>query len=66
MTMDNTTKLEDKRAYRIALRVEEKHSLLASIYEKLVDREYDIAEKEIKIVILDLRLIIKSMKDDDF
>ena len=62
---NNIPKIEDDRAYRIALRVGEKHSLLASIYEKLVDREYESAEKEIKIVILDLRLIIKSSKEDD-
>lgn len=64
--MSNKPKIENDRAFRIALRMDEKHSLLASIYEKLVDREYDSAEKEIKIVILDLRLIIKSIKDDDF
>lgn len=59
-------KFEDDRAYRIAIRIEEKQLLLASIYEKLVDREYESAEKEIKIIIFDLKLIIKSSQEDDF
>lgn len=57
---------ENQRAFRISLRMRENHSLLSSIYENLVDRDFDIAGRDIKVVIMDLRLILKSMEDDDF
>ncbi len=57
---------ENERAHRIAIRMRENHALLASIYENLVDREFDKAERDVRVVILDLKLIIKSIEDDDF
>ncbi len=57
---------EDNRAFRISLRMTENHKLLASVYENLVDRNFLTAEKDIKKVISDLKLIIKSIEDDDF
>lgn len=64
--MNDLKKLENDRAYRISFRIKENHILLSSIYEKLVDREFIPAEKDIKKLITDLRLIIKSIQDDDF
>lgn len=58
--------LEDKRAFRIALRINLSHDRLASIYEDLVDKEYQQVELNIKAIIMDLRLILKSIEDDDF
>lgn len=57
---------ENARAERIAFRINEHHLLLANIYENLVDREFIPAEKDIRNLIVDLRLILKSIEDDDF
>jgi hypothetical protein len=64
--MEETSNKENKRAERIAYRMTQNHLLLANIYESLVDREFILAEKDIKDVILDLRYILKSLEDDDF
>jgi hypothetical protein len=40
--------------------------LLANIYENLVDRDFKPAEKDIRDIIVDLRLILKSIEEDDF
>lgn len=66
MNMDTQKKFENDRAFRIALRMRENHLRLAAIYENLVDREFKSVERDAKAVIIDLRLIIKSMEDDDF
>lgn len=58
--------VENDRAFRIALRMREHHIMLANIYENLVDRDFVSVEREAKKIILDLRLIMKSMEDDDF
>lgn len=58
--------IENERAYRIALRINEYHLLLAKIYEDLVDRQFEPAEVSTKTLIMELRCLIKSMKDDDF
>lgn len=58
--------IENERAYRIALRINEYHLLLAKIYEDLVDRDFEPAEVSTKTLIMELRCLIKSMKDDDF
>lgn len=63
MTYD---KNENDRASRIALRVNEYHLLLAKVYENLVDRDFDSVEKDCKTLIMELRFLIKSTKDDDF
>jgi len=62
--MDNNT--ENARAERIAFRLNEQHLLIANIYENLVDRDFITAERDIRNLIVDLRLILKSIEDDDF
>jgi hypothetical protein len=57
---------ENARAERIAFRINEHHLLLANIYETIVDRDFMPAEKDIRNLIIDLRLILKSLEDDDF
>lgn len=64
--MDPKKQIESDRAFRIALRIREHHIMLANIYENLVDRDFVSVEKEAKKIIIDMRLIIKSMEDDDF
>jgi hypothetical protein len=62
--MDNN--IENARAERIAFRLNEQHLLIANIYENLVDRDFVPAERDIRNLIVDLRLILKSLEDDDF
>jgi len=57
---------EDKRAYRISFRLNACHQSLTVIYESLVDREFGVSEKEIRQVITEMRIILKSMHHDDF
>jgi hypothetical protein len=57
---------EDKRAYRISFRINACHQSLTVIYESLVDREFSISEKEIRQVITEMKIILKSMQHDDF
>lgn len=57
---------ENARAERIAFRINEHHLLLANIYENIVDRDFVPAERDIRNIIVDLRLILKSIEDDDF
>jgi len=64
--MDKNLNIENARAERIAFRLNENHLLLANIYENTVDRDFVCAEKDIRNLIIDLRLILKSMEDDDF
>lgn len=62
--MDRNT--ENARAERIAFRINEQHLLLANIYENIVDRDFIPAERDIRNLVVDLRLILKSLEDDDF
>ena len=64
--MEDKVNSENARAERICFRVNEQHLLLETIYETLVDREFLSADKDIRKLIIDLRLILKSMEDDDF
>lgn len=64
--MKNELNKENARAERIVFRINQHHLLLANIYENLVDRDFKPAEKDIRDLIIDLRLIIKSLEDDDF
>lgn len=64
--MNKNSISENERAERIAFRLNEQHRLLATIYENLVDRLFFPAERDIRNVIIDLRLILKSIEDDDF
>jgi hypothetical protein len=57
---------ENERASRIAYRVNEYHSLLANIYENLVDRDFKMVRKETQVLIMELRFILKSTEEDDF
>lgn len=66
LTMDKNLNGENARAERIAFRLNEQHLLIANIYENLVDREFVPAERDIRNLIVDLRLILKSIEDDDF
>jgi hypothetical protein len=62
----NKKEAENNRAFRISLRMRDDHFLLANIYENLVDRDFKLVELDIDIIIMDLRLIKKSLEDDDF
>ncbi len=57
---------EQDRASRISFMTEGFHESITSIYEKLVDREYDPCREDIKALIRDLREVIKIIDDDDF
>ena len=57
---------DNDRAHRISFMTEGFHQEVTSIYEKLVDREYDPAIGQIKSLIRDLRATIKLIEDDDF
>lgn len=57
---------ENKRAERLAFRVSEYHSVMSNIYENLVDRNFQTVETDVKFLIMELKLILKSMPDDDF
>lgn len=64
--MEKKTNVENERAIRIAVRMNINHAILASIYENLVDRDFKYAERDLKEIIYDLRLILKSIEEDDF
>lgn len=56
---------EQERANRIYIRIDEDHIRLSSVYEELVDRDFNKAELLIKLIIKDLRLILRSINDND-
>jgi predicted transcriptional regulator len=64
--MNGNQNKENLRAERIFFRINQNHQLLTDVYEKLVDRDFKPAEKDIKDLITDLRLILKSIEEDDF
>jgi hypothetical protein len=39
---------------------------LADVYENLVDRDFKLADKDLRFVIIELKLILKSIEEDDF
>jgi len=57
---------ENERAERLANRINEYHMVLASVYESIVDREFDVAESHIKFLLMELRYTLNSMENDDF
>ena len=57
---------EQARAERIHKRIAEYHIILTSIYEGLVDKEFPNVETDIKFLLMELRLILKSIPEDDF
>lgn len=58
--------IELQRAKRILFNTNIIHESIDKIYESLVDREFDFAKKEILTSITELRLLLKSIEDDDF
>jgi hypothetical protein len=60
------TEQENERARRIAFMTEGFHEDVTSIYENLVDRNYDSATENIKSLMRDLRAALKLIEDDDF
>ena len=64
--METNPNNEDKRAFRIAFRIREYHTLLANVYENLVDRDFVSVEKDVKLLLTELRYILSEIKDDDF
>jgi hypothetical protein len=58
--------LENERARRLSLRINEYHILLADVYENLVDRDFSKVDKDVKFLIVELRCILKSIEEDDF
>lgn len=57
---------EIKRAERISVMTDSLHLDSASLYERIVDREYGPAKEKAKAMIADLRSIIKLIEDEDF
>ena len=64
--MDDNKKIEQERAMRILLRLTDYHVALSSIYENIVDRDFEDAEVTIRTLVMELRFTLKSIKDDDF
>ncbi len=64
--MDDNKKIEQERAMRILLRLTDYHVALSSIYENIVDRDFEDAELTIRTLVMELRFTLKSIKDDDF
>jgi len=58
--------LENERARRLSLRINEYHILLADVYENLVDRDFNKVDKDVKFLIIELKYILKSIEEDDF
>jgi hypothetical protein len=58
--------LDHQRAQRILFTMNICNESLDNIYESLVDRDFDFAAEEIRNVIVELRLILKSIPEDDF
>jgi len=58
--------LENERAKRLSLRINEYHILLADTYENLVDRDFAKVDRDVKFLIMELRCILKSIEEDDF
>jgi hypothetical protein len=57
---------EKERGQRIYYIAECLHRDVASLYEKLVDKEYESALEKIKSLIQDLKETAKVIKEDDF
>ena len=66
LIMNDPKESEDRRAERILFSINECHISLTCIYEELVDREFKEAEKRLKELVMELKLMIRSIEDDDF
>jgi hypothetical protein len=57
---------ENERAERLALRINNYHSVLADVYDNIVDRNFNKVETDVKFIIMEMRCILKSIEEDDF
>lgn len=57
--------LDNERAARILILINEHHDSLTIIYETLVDREHEACKKETVKLIMELKELLKSI-DRDF
>lgn len=64
--MNDPKKIESERAQRIIFMTEGFQVSITSITERLIDREYDTIREDIRLLIHDLREVVKIMEDDDF
>jgi len=64
--MDPQRKKDSDRAERILFTMEECQDMLTSIYEGLVDKDYEQAVSDAQRVIIEMKNIIKSIEEDDF
>ena len=64
--MEQPKDSEELRAERIMFSINECHLSLTCVYEGLVDREFKDAEKKLKEIIMELKLMLRSIEDDDF
>ena len=64
--MNEKRRQELERADRIAYLIGIQYDSLTILYETLCDKEYEEAQKEIKVLMIELRLIFKSIEYDDF
>lgn len=64
--MEHPNSTEEDRAARILFTINECHLSLTEVYEGLVDREFTDAEKKLKEIIMELKLMLRSIEDDDF
>jgi hypothetical protein len=64
--MDQNKRNETNRAERIFFNMDECQEMLTDIYENLVDRDFDSARKDATKLIEELKIIIKSISEDDF
>jgi len=64
--MDQNKRNETNRAERIFFNINECQEMLTDIYENLVDRDFDSARKDAIKLIEELKIIIKSISEDDF
>jgi len=64
--MEQNKNAENERAFRIQLRIHHCHITLSNIYENLVDRDFDSVNKDAKLIITEIKFILKALEDDDF
>jgi uncharacterized protein (UPF0297 family) len=64
--MENNKQSENERALRIAYRIDDCHTILANVYDNLVDREFNLVQKDVQYLISELRCIYKAIEEDDF
>lgn len=57
---------EHHRAERILFTINECHEYLDSIYEGLVDRDFESSKQQALALIAELKQVIKATNSDDF